>query len=495
MRPSSPDRRALTAALPTLARQIGRQTIRVRLTAWYILVLGGVLVFFSALLYHTLDQALDDQVDAHLRLSADQALGALTVADGQVRVPPTEGENEITPLAEQGLLVRVIQPDGQVVTNLGSFRTVATPADLLAAVRQGQAQFTQANVPGTDTPVRLYARPYVVEGRVYGAIVVGQSLQPNHAVLQELLVILALVVPLTLALASAGGLFLANRALQPIDRLTRAAQQISAQDLSQRLNLDLADDEVGRLAHTFDRMLARLDEAFGRQRQFTADASHELRTPLAIMKGQIGVTLNRDRAPADYQIVLTDLEEEVDRLTRLVDDLLLLARADDPSPVLQPEPVDLSTLLLLVADQIHPLATAKALTVQLHIASDLYVPGDPDKLFRLFLNLLDNAVKYTPPQGQISIRATSTDPAQVVVEIADSGPGISADQVEQIFERFHRADTARSRATGGWGLGLAIAQSIAVAHGGVIEAHPAATGGSVFTVRLPRDLTAVPCVN
>ncbi len=451
------------------------------------------MLLFSLLLFLILDQALDDQVDAHLRLSADQALGALTVAAGQMQVRQTEGENEITPLAEQGLLVRVVQPDGTVVTNLGPFRTVATPPDLLAAVQGGQARFTQANVPGTDLPVRLYTVPYLVQGRVAGAIVVGQSLQPNQEVLRELLVILALVVPLTLALASAGGLFLANRALQPIDRLTRAAQQISAQDLSQRLNLDLADDEVGRLAHTFDRMLARLDEAFGRQRQFTADASHELRTPLAIMKGQIGVTLHRDRAPADYQIVLTDLEEEVDRLTRLVDDLLLLARADDPSPALPREPVDLPTLLHLVADQVHPLATAKALTVQLHSTAGLCVPGDPDKLFRLFLNLLDNAVKYTPPQGQISIRATGTDPAQAVVEITDSGPGIAADQVEHIFERFHRADAARSRATGGWGLGLAIAQAIAVAHGGEIAAHAAPTGGSVFTVHLPRDAAFPPC--
>lgn len=474
----------------TLARWIGQQTIRVRLTAWYVLVLVGILTCFSALLYTILDHALDDQVDVQLRLAADQALGALTVTAGQVQVLQTEGETEITPLAEQGLVVRVVQPDGGMVTNSGPLHLVATPADLLTAMRAGQARFTQANLPGTDTPVRLYVLPYVIDGRVYGGVVVGQSLQPNQDVLHELLLILALVVPITLALASAGGLFLADRALQPIDRLTRAAQQISAQDLSQRLNLDLADDEVGRLAHTFDRMLARLDEAFGRQRQFTADASHELRTPLAIMKGQIGVTLNRTRAPAEYQTVLTDLEEEVDRLTRLVDDLLLLARADDQPQPLVREPVDLHALLLLVADQVHPLATAKALTLQVHIAADLCVPGDPDKLYRLFLNLLDNAVKYTPSQGQISLNATLASPAQAVVEIADSGPGIAAEQLDHIFERFHRADVARSRTTGGWGLGLAIAQSIAVAHGGSIEARSTAAGGSVFTVRLPRFAVA-----
>ncbi len=480
--------------LRTRSRWPARPIIRVRLTLWYVLVLAGVLISFSALLYLILDQALDDQVDAHLRLSAEQALGALSFNADQLQVLQTEGESEITPLAEQGLLVRVLQIDGRVVASAGPFHTLPLPAAELAAARQGQARFTQVDAPGGSTPVRLYITPYTITNRVYGVVVLGQSLQPNQDTLQQLLLILAVVVPLTLAAASAGGLFLANRALQPIDRLTRAAGVISAQDLSQRLNLDLPDDEVGRLAQTFDRMLARLDEAFQRQRQFTADASHELRTPLAIMKGQIGVALNRSRAPSEYQSVLTDLEEEVDRLTRLADDLLLLARADDHLRALQREQVDLGILLPLLADQVYPLAAAKTLTLDVQVPTDLCVLGDPDKLLRLFLNLLDNAVKYTPAHGRLILRATSGRPDQVVVEVADSGPAIPPDQLAHIFERFHRTDAARSRATGGWGLGLPIAQSIAAAHGGAITVQ-SDSGGNVFTVHLPQDTSSVLCLS
>ncbi len=461
-------------------------SLRVQLTGWYVLLLGLVLIGFSGALYLILDRALDDQVDSGLQLAATQALGAVTLVDGQPQLQNSESESDFSSLAERGLLVRLATLDGRVVASEGPFAALAVPFDALAAARQGQPHFSTETAPQGDTEVRLYTVPYQERGQVYGLVQVGQSLREVASLQQQLLLVLAVVLPLTLICASLGGSFLANRALAPIDRITRAAQHIGAADLSQRLNLALSDDEVGRLARTFDAMLARLDAAFARQRQFTADASHELRTPLAIMKGDIGVALNGPRDAAEYQRVLTDLEEEVDRLTRMVEDLLLLARADTGQPLLHPELVDLTDVLQVVGDQVRTLAAAKDVALTVHTPAPLPVLGDEDKLLRLFLNLLDNAVKYTPAGGQITVAADGMDAAMLAVTVQDNGPGIPPEQLAHIFERFYRADTVRSRVGGGTGLGLAIARWIAEAHGGRIAADSRPGAGSTFTVWLPR---------
>jgi heavy metal sensor kinase len=472
-------------------------TIRVRLTLWYVLLLGLTLALFSGVLYLMLARALYQQVDGGLRLAAEQAIAAIDQENGQLNLQHSGGEDDGATPSEHNLLVRIVDLDGRVVDSSGPFRDLLVPATALAAARQGQSYFVTVSTRSDPTPVRLYSVPYQENGRMLGVIQVGQSLESVQDTLRQLLLILAFAVPVTLVVASLGGLFLADRALSPIDRITRTAQRINAEDLSQRLGLTLPDDEVGRLARTFDAMLARLDEAFRRQRQFTADASHELRTPLTVIKGDIGVALNRPRGAAEYRRVLAELEDEVDRLTRLVEDLLLLARADTGRPLLQPESLDLAGLLRAVADQVRPLAEAKGLTLHLQVPDSLPLNGDPDKLIRLFLNLLDNAVKYTPAGGQVTLQATAAvggwssavtseaSPA-VIVQVTDTGPGIPPEHLAHIFERFYRADESRSRAAGGSGLGLAIARWIAEAHGGRIEVDSEPGRGSTFSVWLPR---------
>jgi len=459
-------------------------TVRVRLTLWYVLLLGLILVFFSSALYLILARGLYQQVDDGLQLAAEQVAGAVNLENGQLNWQSGEGAS----LGERGLLVRIGDLDGRIVASSGPFRDLPVPAAALVAARQGRSYFLTVSLPNDPTPVRLYSIPYQENGQVYGIVQVGQSLESVQDTLRQLLLILAIAVPFTLAIASVGGLFLADRALSPIDRITRAAQRISAEDLGQRLGLTLPDDEVGRLARTFDAMLARLDEAFRRQRQFTADASHELRTPLTVMKGDIGVALNRPRRTSEYRRVLAELEEEVDRLTRLVEDLLLLARADTGQPLLHPEPLDLAGLLRAVVEQVRPLAEAKGLTLHLQVPDVLLLNGDPDKLIRLFLNLLDNAVKYTPAGGQVTLQTNVVGgkPSAVIVRVTDSGSGIPPEHLEHIFKRFYRADESRSRAGGGSGLGLAIARWIAEAHGGRITVDSELGRGSTFSVWLPR---------
>jgi heavy metal sensor kinase len=291
-------------------------------------------------------------------------------------------------------------------------------------------------------------------------------------------------IPLVLALAALGGLFVADRGLRPIDRITRTAQTISGSVLNRRINHNGLDDEVGRLAKTFDAMLDRLEEAFERERRFTSDASHELRTPLTSLKGRIEVALNSPRTQPEYEETLHALAEEAERLIRLSSELLYLARLEQGEIPLQPEDVDLGNLLGAVIDQIRPLAESKNLTIFEDISPDLSLRGDPDHLIRLFLNITDNACKYTPSGGRITVRGRNTG-QHVVVSISDTGPGIPKEHLPHLFERFYRVDTARSRDSGGTGLGLSIASEIAQIHGGAIEVQSEAGVGSTFTITLP----------
>jgi heavy metal sensor kinase len=285
---------------------------------------------------------------------------------------------------------------------------------------------------------------------------------------------------LAIVLASLGGWWLSRRALAPIDSITRAAADIyGGGDLERRLGLELPDDEVGRLARTFDAMLARLDAAFQHQRQFTADASHELRTPLTAVRGQIEVALERPRDAAEYQRVLAAVNEQVERMTRLVGGLLVLARSDAGAQRLQRERIDLGDLVTSVAEQVRPLGERKGVDVLVQGNGTLVAEGDEDLLLQLMLNLADNAVKYTAA-GAVTLGWR--DHGRPELFVRDTGPGITIEHRDHVFERFYRVDAARSE--GGAGLGLAISRWIAEAHGGTLTLE-SSDGGSTFTVTLP----------
>jgi heavy metal sensor kinase len=304
------------------------------------------------------------------------------------------------------------------------------------------------------------------------------------ATLRQLALLLAVAVPFTLLVASVGGLFLAGRALDPIDRITRAAAAISADDLSRRLNFRGSRDEIGRLASTFDRMLDRLDRAFRRQRQFTADASHELRTPLTMLASQIDVALERKRTPAEYEELLRSLREDAARMTQLVSELLTLARADAGQQLLTKENLDLSDLVGSVVPAMQPLAAQRGLQLTEDIQAHPSVSGDQTRLTQLLINLVDNALRYTPEGGTVKV-SVGRDQEWAVLRVHDTGVGIAAEHLPHLFERFYRADPARARADGGSGLGLAIAQWVSQAHGGQISVDSELGRGSTFSVRLP----------
>jgi heavy metal sensor kinase len=273
--------------------------------------------------------------------------------------------------------------------------------------------------------------------------------------------------------------------LSPVDRLTRAAERIGRGNLSERVEERRSQDEIGRLAATFNRMISRLEQAFERERRFTADASHELKTPLAVLRGDIEVALRRERAPEEYQRVLKSSLEEIARLTTLTDDLLTLARLDAGESVLAIEPVRLDQLAAEACAYIGPLANSAG--VSLHFdtpQAPIEIEGDQKRLTQLLVNLLDNAIKYTHAGGTVRL-ALSVINSFALIEVSDTGRGIPASALPHIFERFYRQTDPRDSRVSGFGLGLAISKWIVDAHGGSIQVESEEGQGSHFTVKLP----------
>lgn len=456
-------------------------SLRLRLTLWYVVLLAVILAAFCAGVYLVMRGQLYHNLDDSVENRANILLGVILFDDDRPTLTGTVFSED--PDANESF-VRVFDALGNVTFRNRAFEGDA-PVDGSALERALAGKGTTRTVSVGDKPLRLRTFPIEREGGILGVLEVGQPEEDVREPLQALLVILAVAFPFTIVGASLGGLFLAGRALSPIDSLTRLARRLSAEDLSQRLNLRLPDDEVGRLARTFDEMLERLDEAFRRQRRFTADASHELRTPLTAIKGQVEVALERDRDAESYREVLRSVNADADRMIRLVGSLLTLARADAGQVAIQREDVDIGTVVSDAVDHVRPEADRAGVSLEVRPGNDVRVMADPDLILQLTLNLLDNAVKYTGARrGSVEVSwRNSGGYAELVV--SDTGPGISAEHLSRIFDRFYRVDTARSRADGGAGLGLSISRWIAEAHGGSIHAESSPGEGSRFTVRLP----------
>ena len=469
--------------------------IRLRLTLWYTVILFLILLIFSLAVYIGLTRSLLVTVDNHLQREVGEILGNLKF-DGSDDDHENEASDDIAAIntgldlkytPEEGVFWRLLDADGQPLVDPGHFEGATFDPTVL---QSGRTQFEYATL-ASDIPIRLYTAPFIIEQQGSGIIQVAESYRHIQDVQRQLIILLALGIPFTLVAASAGGWFLASSALNPIDRITRAADQISAQDLHQRLNLNLPNDEVGRLAGTFDKMLARLENAFERQKRFIADASHEMRTPLTILKGDVEVALNRPRSVAEYQETLVMVNDTTDRLSALVEELFVLARADNKQIPLQIKRFNLPSLLMQDVSKLLPRAIRQEVALNLDSPDELPIQADPAKLSRLFINLIDNAIKYSNPGDAVTV-TVATQAGYAFVAVTDTGPGIPPEHLPYLFERFYRIDKARSRSTtdangSGAGLGLSIAQWLAELHGGRIEVTSYPDQGSTFTVWLPLE--------
>lgn len=350
-----------------------------------------------------------------------------------------------------------------------------------ANAARGQRTLETVLVRGRE--VRLLTVPILSQGRVTQLVQVGLPLERAQATLGRFMKTLLILIPLGVALAAAGGALIARAAFRPVDEMAGTARRITAEDLSQRVALGGTGDELDRLAETLNAMLARLEEAFAQTRRFAADAAHELRTPLTVLKGGIEVSLRAARTVEEYRQVLASSLEEVDRLARLAEDLLLLSRSA-AGPAGPHVPVELEPLLMEAAGTGVKLAQGTTVTVGVGGVVPATVRGDALALGRAVRNLVENAVRHTPAGGTVLLSLVCED-GRAALSVQDTGAGIAAADAERVFEPFVRLDAARSRDSGGTGLGLAIARSIVAAHGGTLTVRSEPGAGSRFTIRLP----------
>ncbi len=461
---------------------IGPLSIRARLTLWYTGVVVAILLLVSVAAYSLLRWHLYNDLDASLFTVAGVLRDAPPV-DPASPLPP-----DLEPLVREFLgsefadaLMQLLDPEGRLRSR--ALRP-ALPLSREARANALRGAPTLETVDlTTGEQARLLTMPVEHGGRIVDLVQVAMPLRRTRQTLVRYVETLLVLVPLGAVLSAAGGWLLARRALRPVDRMSQSALKISAEDLSQRLERRGTQDEIDRLADTLNAMLGRLEAAFAEMQRFTADAAHELRTPLTALRGGIEIALRAERSPDEYRRVLASSIEEVDQLIRLTEDLLLLSRSTIGLTAAR-HPVDLEPLCLEALELGVRLAKGKGVNVSLGATVPAVVQGDAGALRRALVNLVDNAVKYTPAGGSVVISLERAgDRVRLVVE--DAGIGIDPADTRRIFEPFVRLDAGRSRDTGGSGLGLAIARSIVLAHGGTLEVQSRPGGGSRFTIDLP----------
>ncbi len=492
-------------------------SIRARLQIWYGLILVVILAGFGITAYELERGHLLGRINSELERRANFLANSLHPNRGPGRGPegddapldrpppgdfPEDGPPEnrlggpprlhLAPQAAglfdasdpNNFYFLMFSHDGRIVQ-----RSTNAPAEALSPADQAVHQPPQeARRPVENRPV--HPRNFAIKGdRVEfklemplgGAFVVGCSLAPELLALRIVAVKLTVAGGVILLLGLGGGWWLASRAIRPIEDISATASKISAGDLAQRINLADTESELGRLATVLNSTFARLEAAFAQQQQFTSDAAHELRTPVTVILTQTQLSLSRERSPAEYRQTLETCQRTAQRMRRLIESLLALARLDAGQETMKRLKFDLATVIRDCADLVQPLAADREVTVLLE-APPLECTGDSERIAQVLTNLLTNAIHYNRPHGDVRV-TTELQNGSAVITVRDTGLGIAAEDLPRVFERFYRSD--KSRTSGGHGLGLSICQAIITAHGGTMEVASEAGVGTTFTVRLP----------
>ena len=469
-------------------RAVRALPIRTRLTLWYAgifsLIFGAVSVFLVLNLRATLESNAEEALELTYRTVFDRLVDGSRLTDmlHETVIPGETGQPEV--------IGQILGPDGTVLESSGQ-PTVATAvvgSDILARAARTGHWHGRARLPGRDHADVVIVVRFDGGQRQGSFLVLAQTLRPVTSAVEHLLWLLLVSAPFALAVAGAGGWALARKALRPVDELSRRAAAIDATRPRERLPVPPADDELSRLAVTLNGMLDRLQRALEAERRFTADASHELRTPIAIIDGELDVALRSSRTPPQARDVLRSVQSETAILGRIVNNLLLLARAEATGQVaLDRRPRDLLDVVLGVAGRFRAVAAERqvALRVEGDPASAMV---DADLVGQAVANLIDNALTHTDAGGLVVV--TVADGATATIRVADTGTGIPADELPRIFDRFYRVDRSRARRRGGSGLGLEITRRIVDAHGGRIDVASTPGEGTTFTITLPAGVPA-----
>lgn len=465
--------------------------VRTKLSLFYAAVVALVLSGLGGLFYHTVAVRLDRSVNDDLDKLAAGLRGYLQVKEGKpvlVYNPDDPEENYFIHTATR--YYQVYDANGQLLVQsrelelLGIDLTPDEVRNLLKGPR-----FTEIE---TERETLRFHNYVIRNGRHHAYLVqVGTSLAPVQATLNELRWALLLLVPAGVLLAGFAGWWMARQALAPVEGLARTAREISIAQLDHRLPLRGTGDELDHLADTFNQVFAGLQLAVEQMKQFTASISHELRTPLTALRGEAEVALLRASAPEDYRRVLASQLEEFDKLTHMINELLTLARAEAGEIPLVIQPVNLAGLVRSLAEQMEPVAAAKEVALRVEGESEVEVAGDAQWLERVVLNLLDNAIKFTPTGGRVEVGVRSEE-GHVRLDVRDTGIGIPPEALPHVFDRFYRVDPSRSKQVDGAGLGLSLVRWIVTKHQGSLQVESEVGRGSCFTVRLPLATAAQP---
>jgi two-component system heavy metal sensor histidine kinase CusS len=453
---------------------IRHMSIRLRLTLWYGVVLSVILVGFSASVYVLMRHHLLALTDAGLAEELTELADDVERISSPSKLGPRYAQHE-------GYELQVSTPDGRVLFHGDRLETERLPVASagLSPGRTVSSTLVIRSLGRMRLGGRLISGP---EGPL--VIQAATSLEPFDEALRELLAVLLLTGATAVACSLGIGYLLARNALAPVDRMVSEAAEITATRLDRRLEITCAGDELGRLGRTLNDMIERLESSFSRVRQFTADAAHELRTPLAVIRSSAEVALRGPRSPEQDRRVLEEMVDEAERLGRIVAQLLALCREDHGPITANDSVIRLDELAQEVAELMQIAAVEKGVTLNAGELSPACVQGDADRLRQLLINVLDNAIKYTPSGGSVTIKGT-TAPGRVVIEVIDTGAGIPAEHLQDVFERFYRVDASRSRGIDGTGLGLALCRSIALAHQGRIWIASELGRGTRVSLELP----------
>lgn len=463
------------------------RSIRFRLTVWYAALLAGLLALFGITLYFGLADYLERSLKNSLEKQAQQVAVTYLADIGQT------GEDYVIEEIKEhyapeinSRFVRVTRGGNSVLYASGIPEDKSfDPTDLPApTIGDDKPQTREVHLPQDKGELLLYTMPFTANDGNRFVVETGAPFDAIESVLRGLLLTFAFGLPVMIALSIGGGYFVMRSALEPVDALTRSAERITSRNLGERLPVVETGDELERLSIALNSMVARLDTAFTHIRRFSADASHELRTPLTVLRGELEELAQQPNLHEESRERIGSALEETERLSKIVESLLVISRLDAGEARMERKRFDLAELTGATVEQMRLLAEDKDILLACEADGGVEVEGDSARLKQVIVNLLDNAIKYTAPGGRVEVKvARNGDSA--MLEVKDSGVGIPGEALPHIFERFYRVDKARSRAVGGTGLGLAIVKSICAAHGGEVTVESQEGRGSVFRVKLP----------
>jgi len=462
------------------------RSISLRLVVWYAGLLAGIFVLLCASLYLDLRRFLVNDLRESQARRAREIANTLLVHVRQTGESYVAGQTENWYDPEiNDRFIRITRADGTVIYTSGAPKDGSfNPAEVPALPPSSKTEYSQQFKLSGHKTLLIAALNFKSQGNPTYLVEFGALLDPVKTMLNHLFLQLTLGLPLAVFVITAGGYLLVRRALKPVEQITRAAERITQHNLSERLPVSHTGDELERLSVSLNRMIARLEDAFQNSKRFVADASHELRTPLTILRGELEDLAEDTRLDPAVRERVTSLLEEAMHLSKIVEQLSMLSRLDAGEAQTDWSRFDLAELARTTAEQMSLLAEDKGISISCNAHRPLSVEGDRVRLKQVIVNLLDNAIKYTPQNGAIQLRVSANN-GHAVLDVEDNGIGIPREALPHVFERFYRVDQSRSVDSEGAGLGLSIVKSICTAHGAEVETESAVGRGSRFRIRLP----------